>query len=99
MTEFDEKGDGNFAPHMNVCILDVEPLKRIVFTDALTTGWRPQAQPFMTGIFSFEEHPEGTSYVGYAMHASPADRDRHAELGFFDGWGTVAEQLAKLVEI
>ncbi|MBL8578266.1 MAG: SRPBCC family protein [Mesorhizobium sp.] len=98
VTEFDENGDGNFSVHMNVCVLAVEPLRRIVFTDALTAGWRPSARPFMTGIFSFEEHPEGTNYVGYAMHNSPAERNRHAELGFFDGWGTVADQLAMLVE-
>ena len=28
----------------------------------------------------------------------PASRARHEQLGFFDGWGTVTEQLAGLVE-
>ncbi|MBP2558696.1 uncharacterized protein YndB with AHSA1/START domain [Neorhizobium galegae] len=32
------------------------------------------------------------------MHKSPDDRKMHGELGFFDGWGTVIEQLAKLLE-
>ncbi len=32
------------------------------------------------------------------MHKSNADRNMHEELGFQDGWGTVAGQLAKLVE-
>jgi hypothetical protein len=32
------------------------------------------------------------------MHKSRADRDRHVELGFHDGWGTVARQLAALAE-
>jgi uncharacterized protein YndB with AHSA1/START domain len=32
------------------------------------------------------------------MHRNSADRNRHEELGFYDGWGTVTEQLAKLVE-
>jgi uncharacterized protein YndB with AHSA1/START domain len=98
VTEINENGDGSFVPHMNVCILYVAPLKRIVFTDTMTAGWRPSEQPFMTGVFSFNEHPEGTSYVGYAMHKSPADRKTHADLGFFDGWGTVTAQLARLVE-
>jgi len=31
-------------------------------------------------------------------HADPASRDRHEELGFFDGWGSVTAALAELVE-
>jgi hypothetical protein len=32
------------------------------------------------------------------MHRNGADRNMHEELGFYDGWGTVIEQLAVLVE-
>jgi uncharacterized protein YndB with AHSA1/START domain len=32
------------------------------------------------------------------MHKNRADRDTHEKLGFHDGWGTVAAQLAQLVE-
>jgi uncharacterized protein YndB with AHSA1/START domain len=32
------------------------------------------------------------------MHGNDADRNMHEELGFHDGWGTVAEQLARLAE-
>jgi uncharacterized protein YndB with AHSA1/START domain len=32
------------------------------------------------------------------MHKDGADRARHEELGFYDGWGTVTAQLAALVE-
>ncbi len=98
VTEIDETGDGSFVPHVLACFLAVEPFRRIVFTDALTAGWRPAQRPFITAIISFNEHPEGTDYVGYAMHKDPADRDRHRDMGFFDGWGTVSEQLARLVE-
>jgi uncharacterized protein YndB with AHSA1/START domain len=31
-------------------------------------------------------------------HGDPSDRDRHEEMGFFDGWGSVTEALAALVE-
>ncbi|RAE30277.1 polyketide cyclase, partial [Burkholderia multivorans] len=30
--------------------------------------------------------------------ASPEQRALHEELGFFEGWGTVTEALARLVE-
>jgi hypothetical protein len=32
------------------------------------------------------------------MHSDTADRKKHVDLGFYDGWGTVAEQLATLAE-
>ena len=97
VTEIDEEGNG-FAPHMNACFLDIEHGRRIVFTNALLGGWRPAENPFITAIITLEDHPDGTEYVSYVMHKDRADRDTHEELGFFDGWGTVVEQLADLVE-
>jgi uncharacterized protein YndB with AHSA1/START domain len=97
ITHIDENGNG-FAPHLNACYLAVDEHVRIVFTTCLTGGWRPAEQPFMTAIITFEDHPLGTNYVAQAMHKSNADRNMHAEMGFYDGWGTVIEQLAKLVE-
>jgi uncharacterized protein YndB with AHSA1/START domain len=32
------------------------------------------------------------------MHKSHADRKMHEAMGFHDGWGIVADQLATLVE-
>ncbi|HSH45509.1 MAG TPA: SRPBCC domain-containing protein, partial [Longimicrobiales bacterium] len=87
-----------FVPHINGCFLDVVPRERIVFTDALTAGWRPAANGFVTAVMTFRDHPDGTEYVARAMHKDPADRERHVELGFYDGWTTVIEQLAVLVE-
>ncbi len=95
-TEMDE-GDG-FMPHMDGCFLAVDELERLVFTTALTAGWRPSGTSFMTGVITFADHPEGTAYEATAMHKDGADRDRHLELGFEDGWGTVTRQLAELVE-
>jgi uncharacterized protein YndB with AHSA1/START domain len=50
------------------------------------------------GSFRTEISDGGTEYSATAMHRSGADRDRHEQLGFDDGWGTVTEQLAQLVE-
>lgn len=97
LTELSEDG-GPFVPHVAGCFLDIAQGERIVFTDALTGGWRPTGEPFMTAIVTFEDHPDGTDYRAYALHKSRADRDRHVELGFHDGWGTVAGQLAEMVE-
>lgn len=97
VTQMSENG-GDFTPHLDACFLAVDDRERIVFTNALVGGWRPAEQPFMTAIITFRDHPDGTDYVAHAMHKNNADRNMHAELGFYDGWGTVIEQLARLVE-
>ena len=87
-----------FVPHLDACYLAVEPDQRLVFTTALTGGWRPAADPFITAIIALEDRAEGTLYSAHVMHKSAEVRRHHAELGFYDGWGTVARQLAELVE-
>ena len=97
VTRMSENG-GDFTPHLSGCFLAVDALERIVFTNALVGGWRPAEQPFMTAIITLKDHPAGTDYAAHAMHKNNADKKMHADLGFHDGWGTVVEQLARLVE-
>ncbi|QDB99253.1 SRPBCC family protein [Mesorhizobium sp. 8] len=97
VTHMSEDGEP-FSPHLDACFLAVDDEERIVFTNALTGGWRPAEQPFVTAVITLRDHPQGTDYVAQAMHKSQADRDKHAELGFHDGWGTVIAQLARMVE-
>ena len=97
ITQVSENG-GAFGPHVSGCFLAVDDLERIVFTDTLLGGWRPSEQPFMTAIITLKDHPSGTDYTAHAMHKSHADRSQHEEMGFFDGWNTVTEQLATLAE-
>ncbi len=96
-TEMSEDG-GEFVPHMDGCFLAVDEGKELVFTTALTANWRPAANPFITARIGFADHPDGTEYSALIMHKDAADRERHLELGFDDGWGTVTRQLAELVE-
>ncbi len=97
ITEISENGS-DFGPHLSACYLAIEPEHRLVFTNALTRGWRPAAEPFITAVITLSDHPEGTLYSARVMHKSSEVRNHHAELGFYDGWGTVAGQLAALVE-
>jgi uncharacterized protein YndB with AHSA1/START domain len=89
---------GEHVPHLSACFLDVVDGERIVFTNALLGGWRPAEHPFMTAIITLRDHPQGTEYHAHVMHKNNADRSMHETMGFFDGWGTVADQLANLVE-
>jgi uncharacterized protein YndB with AHSA1/START domain len=97
VTQISEDG-GAFKPHVRGCFLAVDEGERLIFTDTLLGGWRPAEHPFMTAIITLKDHPSGTAYDAHVMHKSRADRDMHDQMGFQDGWGTVADQLAKLVE-
>ena len=52
----------------------------------------------MTALITFRDHPQGMEYVSHALHKTRADREKHEELGFQDGWGAVVGQLAARVE-
>lgn len=100
VTRMRESG-GPYTPHLSACFLDIVEGERIVFTNALLAAWRPAESSFpspLTAIVSFHDHPDGTEYISYVMHATPADRAKHEDLGFHDGWGAVIAQLATLVE-
>ena len=93
------EGGGDFQPHVDACFLDIVPERRLVFTTALTEGWRP-AEPWLTltAIMTFEPEGDGTRYAARVLHKSEADARNHKDMGFYAGWGTAIEQLAKLVE-
>ena len=99
VTRMSEDGK-HFIPHTDSVFLVVEDRRRLVFTNAVTSAWRPASpEPVaMTAEIILAEHPDGTDYRIVVRHGSPTVRARHQELGFFDGWGSVTEALAALVE-
>ncbi|WP_409463490.1 SRPBCC domain-containing protein [Amycolatopsis sp. GA6-003] len=99
VTRMSEDGR-TFVPHLDACFLVVEDCERLVFTNALDSEWRPaNPQPVaMTAEIVLRDHPEGTDYRVVVRHGDPAARERHADLGFADGWGTVTGQLARIAE-
>ncbi len=89
--------DGTEFPNRGV-YLEVVPNERIVFTDAFTQAWEPSEKPFFTGIITFEEEAGQTRYTARARHWSAADCAAHEKMGFHEGWGKCADQLAALVK-
>ncbi len=69
---------------------------RIVFTDAYTRAWEPSEKPFFTGIVTFEPEGGATRYTAQLLHWTAEDRAAHEAMGFHDGWGRCADQLAEL---
>ena len=87
--------DGTVMP-LKGCVVDVEPARRLVTTDAMTAGFRPAPDPFMTAIMTLEPDGSGTLYRATVLHHSAEQKRTHEEMGFWDGWGTVIRQLDEL---
>lgn len=86
---------GNDMPVRGV-YLEVVENKRLVFTDAYSRAWEPSEKPFFTGIVTFEAEGGKTRYTARARHWTDADRAAHEKMGFHEGWGRCADQLAEL---
>lgn len=100
VTSLADDGAAAFVPHLDACFLAVDAGRRIVFTNAIDSSWRPAtpAPVALTATITLTDHPDGTDYRLVVRHGDPEARLRHEELGFADGWGTVAGQLAALAE-
>ena len=79
-------------------MLEVVPEQRFVSTDAFRVGWIPQSPAFMVGIFAIAPEGHGTRYTATSRHWTEAAMREHEAMGFFAGWGAVADQLAALAE-
>jgi uncharacterized protein YndB with AHSA1/START domain len=89
--------EGEEFPNSGV-YLEVVKNERLVFTDAYTRAWEPSEQPFMTVVLTFENAGGKTHYTARVLHWTVADRQRHEEMGFHQGWGQCADQLADLLK-
>lgn len=78
------------------CILVAEPEKAFAFTDAMGPGFHPRGSGFLTGVYLLEPTEAGTKVTTMSLHNDAAARTQHAEMGFFEGWGTALDQLAEL---
>ncbi|RRH75854.1 SRPBCC domain-containing protein [Falsigemmobacter faecalis] len=92
-----------FAAHGEIrgegCILHVEPGRRLVFTDSLSAGWRPNREGFFTADLRFVPgEAGGCLYRVTARHADGAAAERHAQMGFVSGWTQVARQLERVAQ-
>lgn len=86
------------------CYLEVLPEQRLVWTNAMAPGFRPlphavHAGSFaFTGIISLSPQADGTRYHARVLHGSPEDCQRHAAMGFEEGWGRALDQLVDFMK-
>lgn len=94
--------DGKEFPNQG-CYLEVVPLERLVWTDALTAGYRPSARGclagdggfYLTAFIELEATGSRTKYTAYAFHSDEAGRKKHEAMGFAEGWGKALDQLVE----
>lgn len=88
----------NGEEHDNLGVyLEVDPGRRLVFTDAYTEAWVPSNKPFMTGVVTFADELGKTRYTATARHWNAEDRNAHEQMGFDAGWNAATDQLEALV--
>ncbi|WP_448955649.1 SRPBCC family protein [Labrys neptuniae] len=80
------------------CYLEVKPFERLISTDTLLGGYRPSPNPFFTAIIDLARNGEGTHYRAIAIHGDAAARQKHEEMGFHNGWGTVLTQMVEYIK-
>lgn len=85
--------EGNVMENKGV-YLEVVPGEKLVFTDTYSEGWKPSPEPFMTAILLLKDLPDGgCEYTAIARHRNAEKATQHKDMGFYDGWGTVVDQL------
>lgn len=89
--------EGEEFPNLG-SFLEVTPLERLIFTDTLLPGYRPAPKPFFTGVLELSRIGSGTRYKAIAIHGNEETRKNHEEMGFHDGWGTVATQMVDYIK-
>jgi len=52
----------------------------------------------MTATLLLEEVEGGTRCTAIARHVDAENKQKHAAMGFFEGWGTVVDQLAAQIQ-
>lgn len=91
--------EGEKFPNLG-CYLEVIKNEKLVWTDSLHPGFRPANVPvsgahmFFTGMILLEDHGKGgTKYTAICLHKDAEDKQKHADMGFEQGWGTALDQL------
>lgn len=88
------------------CYLEIVENEKLVWTNALAPGYRP-TQPLgakecdtfpFTAVISLAPHEQGTRYTALVIHGDEASCQKHAAMGFHDGWGKVLDQLVACIK-
>jgi uncharacterized protein YndB with AHSA1/START domain len=80
------------------CILEVIPGKKLITTDALVENYRPKENNFCTISISFLQDENGCKVYAIVSHKDNETKNKHEEMGFYEGWGIAHDQLVAAVK-
>ena len=86
------------------CVLVADVAQRLVWTNALGPEFRPNEMGSGPMDFGFTADirmapdPQGCAYTVTVLHATEEGAKTHESIGFFDGWGAAADQMAALAK-
>ncbi|MBY0420699.1 MAG: SRPBCC family protein, partial [Parvularculaceae bacterium] len=89
--------EGEVIPNIGQ-IAALEPMRRIVLSDAYVGDWIPSGKAFLTSDIRFTPEGGKTRYVWRALHWSGDDTKAHEAMGFHAGWNAAADQLEALAK-
>jgi uncharacterized protein YndB with AHSA1/START domain len=97
--------EGQTFPNVG-CYLEIVENERLIWTNAVAPGYRPNESPaaspgdsfYFTAVISLEPRGNGTRYSALVMHADAASCKRHEDMGFHDGWSAALDQLITLTK-
>lgn len=91
--------DGQEFPNLG-CILEVVPMKRLVWTSMLFPGYRPAVFDDIpiTAIMTMESVGTGTRYVFTALHRDEADLEANKASGWLEGTEIALDQFVAHVK-
>ena len=89
------------------CYLEVIKGEKLVWTSALSPGYRPAgptaadakecAEILFTAVITITAKGKGSQYKVVALHGDEANRKRHEDMGFHHGWGAALDQMVALI--
>lgn len=87
-------GEGQEIPNLG-CVLEVVPMKRLVWTSMLFPDYRPAVFDDIpiTAIMTLESVGAGTRYIMTALHRNEADFETNKSSGFYQGTVIAVDQF------
>jgi hypothetical protein len=86
----------------NGCFLEIVEGEKLVWTAAMGPGYRPHpagSSPFpFTAVITLESDGDQTRYCAIVIHPDEEACKKHAEMGFYGGWGSALTQLEELMK-
>jgi uncharacterized protein YndB with AHSA1/START domain len=95
-----EGPNGETMPNEGV-LLEVENEKALTWTNMMGAGFRPIEKMndmgfTFTARVTFEARSQGTLYQAHIQHSNANDQQKHAAMGFQEGWGMALTQLEEV---